>query len=456
VASKGFLALATLLCSACAFQSQVDRATVDYNQAVANSTNELMLLNVVRAMKRYPLHFTTISKISGSFKVSGRAGLGMDVNENGGSSKLSPVGALLEESVTLGTEKFTPSLGADIAAGPSFDIGVLDTQEFYQGILRSVEPDMVANFLNQGWPDDLVAAMLIERVEFHVPATEDTKPLAQQLKPTRYEGKEAVWILENNPRSPDFRNFLHCFRLKPSSKAVPADALLPVSKIEGIKVADLLLVDGEKLALSPGADPAQRVFQRLRPAIRGITFRDVTERRLSAEACAFTLEPEARGHAPQRVSVDIYHHAADGGAEQDDPHGDEPGVVVELTRPGQQDLPDSQNREEVPASIHIVLRSPQAVIYYLGEYSRQLDEALGGQGEEPYRLRDGSRLIVVAAGHDGPAFLKTRLNGVSYSVPSGWAHHGRSPTSLDLAQQLINLNKSAKDKPSTSSFRLVD
>jgi hypothetical protein len=160
--------VAALLCSACAFHSQVDRATVDYNQAVANSTNDLTLLNVVRAMKRHPLHFTSMSKISGSFKVTGRAGLSVDALESGGSTETGPLG-LIKDVVSIGAEKVVPSAGAEVTAGPSFDIGILDTQEFYQGILRSVDPDVVASFLNMGWPADLLTAMLIERVEIHVP-----------------------------------------------------------------------------------------------------------------------------------------------------------------------------------------------------------------------------------------------------------------------------------------------
>ncbi len=453
---RSIVLLVALSCSGCAFQSQVNRATVNYNEAVAAAANELTLLNVIRAMKRYPLHFTTVSKISGSFKFTGRTGIGVDVNQGGGSSKFNPAGELVERTASLGPEKLTPSASAEVSGGPSFDIGVLDTQEFYQGILAPIDPAMIGNFLNLGWPDDLVAAMLVERIEFHVPkagtaapAGRTTKSLAQLMAPPPYGGPEAVWVLENNATSDDFGRFVRCFKLRPSARSGAPTRLWPVAKMGDFKVADLALLDGEKLSLSGEEDPSKRWVQRVRPEAKGLTFRDVPLREggLADAECRFLLVPEHRGQQPRTVSVDIYHREGGGAAAPTDAeHGDAGGeVVAQLTLPGEQEKADRV--EEVAASVHIVLRSAQAVLYYLGEYARE---------EAAYRLRRGARVITVRPGRDGDAFLTARLNGATYSIPGDPGQRGRSATAIDLAQQLVNLNKSAKDKPATASFRVIE
>lgn len=444
---------ASLLCSGCAFQSQVSQATVDYNQAVANSSNELTLLNVVRAMHRYPLHFTTISKISGSFRVTGRAGLGADIVEDGGTVTRSATGATTGDTITRGVERFSPSLGAEVAAGPNFDIGILDTQEFYQGILRSVDPDMVGNFLNLGWPSDLVMAMLVERVEFHVPegGPGASGALDQQLRPRSHGPREIVWSIENDPEnatdSAEFGKFLQCFSLRPSSTDVEPKKLWPVAKMDKLKVGDLLALDGEKLSMSSEPNPDERSIERVRPAIKGLTLRDLKP---AGESCEFQFKPDHPSHSPQRLAIDIYRLPSGEEAGSDQHHGPG-GSLIQLTRPGQQYFIAAGGREDVSATVHIILRSPQAVLYYLGEYARA-DSA----GLNPYRLQDGEPVIVVRRGGGSGAFLRTRLRNESFHIPFAEQERGRSASAIDLAQQLLNLHKSAKDKPTTASFRLLD
>src|SRR5688572_33146174 len=48
-----FMAASAVLVSACAFPGQVQRIAIDYNEAVANTSNELTFLNIVRARERH-------------------------------------------------------------------------------------------------------------------------------------------------------------------------------------------------------------------------------------------------------------------------------------------------------------------------------------------------------------------------------------------------------------------
>src|ERR1700733_14296753 len=51
------LLVALLPCAACEYAPDMLDRTVAYNRTVANSTNQVLLLNVVRASERLPTHY---------------------------------------------------------------------------------------------------------------------------------------------------------------------------------------------------------------------------------------------------------------------------------------------------------------------------------------------------------------------------------------------------------------
>ena len=104
------------------------------------ATDTLLVTNVLRARDRAPLHFTTIGAIHGAFSLS--AGLGYDLT-----------------AVNSGTQ---PALLA--ASNPSFDIGPLDRQEFARGLLRPIDPALLRLLSDQGWPDQVLLYLLVAEI----------------------------------------------------------------------------------------------------------------------------------------------------------------------------------------------------------------------------------------------------------------------------------------------------
>lgn len=134
-------ALLALLLSGCSLSGVIGAHSIDYNHSVEVATDTLLVVNILRARDRAPLHFSTIGAIHGAFTVS--AGLGYDLTAvNNG---VQPAGL--------------------VASNPSFDIGPLDRQEFARGLLRPIDPALFRLLSDRGLPDPLLLHLLVSRFD---------------------------------------------------------------------------------------------------------------------------------------------------------------------------------------------------------------------------------------------------------------------------------------------------
>ncbi len=135
-----------------------------------------------------------------------------------------------------------------------------------------------------------------------------------------------------------------------------------------------------------------------------------------------------------------------------------------------------------PFAITFVLRSPEALVYYLGELARLANRT--DSPKVPYVCIQGSDqplfvalpagrceedpLLEVDSGRGklrrasasrgrlrSPSPVKRATKGRSDSKPVQ-CESGRSMHALNLLSQLMSLHKSAKDLPSTAVVRVID
>lgn len=148
---------ASLLCltmlSACSVHefkpdTNVARTSIAYNLQVEEAQNQDLLLNVWRAKQRRPLYLTDISKITGSTKRDITLGLTL------------PVGHITGYQDTV-----SPS--ATISVNPVFDVNVLNTQDFMRGFLSSVSPATFAFYWRQGWTRELFLNLLVRSITIY-------------------------------------------------------------------------------------------------------------------------------------------------------------------------------------------------------------------------------------------------------------------------------------------------
>jgi hypothetical protein len=405
--SVTLVALLTLvLLAGCTLSRPLAYHAVSYNRAVESAQNRMLFLNIVRASHRRPMYFTAIGSITAS--------LSYEVS----SGKLSVT--KLRGTTTTESDSDTDALelpSVSYSNKPTVEVKVLDTQEFMKGTLDPVEPDVFTYYLNQGWRLDLLAYLLIERMEFD---KNDSEP---HLKECRSPDQP----LENDPKpyEPDksdksdkFSEFRECI-----------DSLM-----------DQHCTFTSEEAAPLGTISAEPTYQDLIKA---------NESKLIVRKAADGFELLSQEHAIKLRCGDKHFEVATGRSND--------------------------------AKISMTLRSPQGVLYYLGEVMRTWEKEKPKKDHLPFiRVDDGAfycppkkegtkecvPLFMAGSNKDKDCpgeQLSVEYDGHTYRIPAEVAkssenpgcHPGRSMQALTLASQLIALQKSGKELPGTSLVRIV-
>lgn len=448
-----------LALGACAFRSRLEGVAVNHNEMVANTANQLTLMNILRAKEREPLHFTSISKLNGSAGLTAKASGNVAAKGGTRTTTRDAAGVTTGSSVVAGTEVITPALEAQVTGSSAFDVTVLDTQEFYQGILGSVPAGTVAHYLHQGWPRELISSLFIEAVEF-VPQGKTTGTDGRE-----YQKGQVIRRIANDPRSRSatstIRQFFDCYRLVNYSRETPDQPLVQVKDIKGIELDGLAILDGEKYDLKAVEDAGG--------IPRPVGDYWITRKGKTADALMLALvgdkaacEKLLKGDGLIRTEgaavagVDVKVGAASGRRG----NGEEVGPFGSLTfkfetirgRPAVGNQPATADVTPPPVviDINLTLRSIDGVIYFVGECLRSKDTCPALDSD---RIDDA--LMVVVTERPVQVFTSASFRGETYYVPAGQKYGGRSSQVFALIQQLVNLQKSAKERPSTQTVRVV-
>src|ERR1700691_3854790 len=74
------LLCAVFACAACQYSPDMLDRTVAYNRTVANSTNQVLLLNIVRASQRLPTYYTRLEGDAASLALTPNGSLSLPLN----------------------------------------------------------------------------------------------------------------------------------------------------------------------------------------------------------------------------------------------------------------------------------------------------------------------------------------------------------------------------------------
>lgn len=151
-AAKGIrLVLAASLLTACT-RVEIEDHSLQFNQAAGSLGNRMMLLNVVRAAKGYPVQFSKVTSYAGSSRLDGGVGLTIPF----------PID-VFGKPTTLLSGSTTPS--ASFKTGVSqLQLADLSTAEFQRTLRKQVTANDYVYYRSQGWPKALVNTLLIEEV----------------------------------------------------------------------------------------------------------------------------------------------------------------------------------------------------------------------------------------------------------------------------------------------------
>jgi hypothetical protein len=139
-AAAAFLA-STL--TGCAATQSTEQIVLRYNRAFAQSRNEVLLLNILRAAAREPLQFSTMGTVSGSVG-------------NGGEISIPFTNILVG-----GEDSISPTLRITDAVNPTISIAPLAYKEFVTGLLTPIGLDDAQLFLHSGWDAEFLLPLIV-------------------------------------------------------------------------------------------------------------------------------------------------------------------------------------------------------------------------------------------------------------------------------------------------------
>lgn len=185
-----------LVLGGCAGKKDFVRDAMQANEVIEESGNRLLFLNILRAYKNRPMHFSTFQMISGP------AGRGI----------LTPGISIPFGPSTADAPNAFPLTLEGTVNQPSYEIAPLDKQEFTRGFTSPLKFEVLSYYFDQGWPKELLLHLtagdialydaqdkqVVGKVE-NIPARLDRFPLFQgvvnrlaQCEVTAPDGVEEV------------------------------------------------------------------------------------------------------------------------------------------------------------------------------------------------------------------------------------------------------------------------
>jgi hypothetical protein len=389
-----------------------------YNLVVETVHNRVLLYNILRASEWRPMYFTAISKFTGNQGLSSASGaLAIPFGGDAGS-------------------EFTLSPGLNFSHTPTYDVVVLDTENFMRGLLAPVAMDTIQVFWDEGWPGRLLLHLLVDRIE----------PLVSDGKGGFVPDPE----LESFDNRPEDRQAFERF-----SREI--DLLLDC----GLHVRRDLL----KLSVARSLEPAV-VNNLMHLVMMAAENLQLSEAGLDGEAAA---DGTVELHRP--VALSQFHFA-------ECPRSDlgRAGFLHSFSVHQPPHVPAASGSARLPerfAGFHI--RSPQAILHYLGSLTRvQRDGFLPANGVCPPdrpRMESGRcapyvpTIAVEESGEREALFrlvrvegaqgnlIEVRYGGDTYAIPADGT--GRSMQVLAFVSQILALQKNLDDFPATSTVRVI-
>ena len=372
------LTAASFTLAGCISGGALSSRAVDYNTAAETARNEMLLMNILRARDRRPMVFTGLSRITGSVRAETRVGA---------TATVSPQAPEVQA--------YSPSFG--FTDSPTFDVAVLDSQEFTRGVMTPVGTEILEYFWDQGYNREVLLYLVVDRFELECDA--------------------GLRMLENDPSEPSFAAFRTLVDDLADSGRWEFDDYRtekigpPVDAAEARRLPTLVQMASSPLRLKPLSDGT---FQLEKTS---------TKLRLAA--------PAARECGRRSGALRLY---------------DSRGAVEAAALKAPEE-----------ARGRIVMRSPQSILHYLGELARP-DRDVAIRPRREAQPESERRLFTVRpAGECSGAEVAVRYDGERWAIPRGTGDcdGGRSMQSLAITAQLLSLLQSARDLPATSTVRIV-
>ena len=129
----------------CLSPMALNRAVIAYDEAVTGAVSQQLLINIVRARHRQPIHFTGVSNIAATFNFQANVG-----------AAPSPGG--------LAGAVISPVFGGSVAESPTISIVPIEGEEFTKRLLTPFPQNKLTLLLRQRFDVDLLLRMMAQEV----------------------------------------------------------------------------------------------------------------------------------------------------------------------------------------------------------------------------------------------------------------------------------------------------
>jgi hypothetical protein len=465
------LGTAASLTTACAFSPQLQRVAVDHDQMVAKTEDELMLRNILRARFRYPLHFTTITEVSGDAQLSVGASIGAGLPGTAVSRSYNAARGVTGYAENDGAFSASPNINGSLTTRPSFRAAVLATEKFQRGLQQPIAGELLAYYLDAGWRDELLMSLFVERLDVVDKVTRKRLASVYNDPDDAYNFQSVIcnFVIKSYRIEDrfDLASASDVFRPEDLRSLGQDERAQAVQSFVDLLKDDKVAFDTKKLSFKTNSSYSV-TFTRGRDRCQRADYSRSKAEWKQEHPGTGLADGEMRngipvlpGDAllnPQQFRLIGPSPDVDGGYNAEF-FGRIPGFA-ETAQPSWREV-----------SLEIHFRSVQDVIYFLGEYVRAGKAAYqipreyfltqcGATSTQPLRRM---RWILQVDEGDGNEAISTRFLGKRYSISADenegggrcGAAGGESSHSLQvisLVQQLLNLNKSADQLPTSISI----
>jgi hypothetical protein len=412
--------------ASCTTVDKFSRHSVEYNLQAETIKNQNLLLNIVRAAYRKPMQFTDLSTITGQVSLSGTVGLSLPF--------AGPVASDISKVFLV-----SPSVTA--TDSPSFTVSVLNTKEFYQGILTPLPMKTIAYYIQLGIPMPVLMTLAIADITYGPPGS----LTRVHNRPADYDRFQALLqALLDLGLSVEQVEETVVVGMPLDDQGLPNPADTAALDAKGIKIVrHPLASDGGGLPPDQAAR-FRRAGHYYRLEKTNLITRFCFDRRLTRNGAVLT---------PGMQLADTGEHleanAICGAAKQ-------PGPPAEQQREaGIHNLQTAAAAGPGPAApanvFSFTTRSTEAIIYFLGELTRH-DLGLVEPRFTPMVVgNSGPNLLFhLSAGVGRKNAINVSYEGRAYHIDVDPSGHDRSSQVMELVTEILAQNNSAKDLPAPS------
>lgn len=441
------------VCTALAGCSVATQPTADelteFNKAQQQGTQQLILLNVLRARDHQPMGYSHFDVLRGGVTATSSLGIQIPFGANA---------SLLDPNMVTG--------GVGVSPGVSQDVKPQDDQNFYRGVLTPITQETWALYQDQNWPQDLLFHLFVEGIklspEDFASIETNSRRVCNEHRDIAEVASECAVLAQQNAAIGALPN------CQPLQHLVNGKLTLEVWNDAGDRCHTLRFEAFTQSLIILGFHITQQKSARnIGPALDASAFRDAKwPSELKDANIELAKSNDGRGYQFQQVSKSYV-------VELDNlPCAARANVAVAATSQLNSQISAMKSADEAKLrsgaaptacdnkallDIGITTHSPDGMLYYLGEVARAELPLHPGDPTQIVCMRDDTGhcapLVKLVAASDPDAAAQVDYHGVTYSVPRGDDHV--TMQAFELVQQVFALYNQASLAPSTTAVTVV-